>query len=281
MIWRYAKKITKAILPHQSLQKVLAGRARLCLAILPSLSFHPANLRIFTPQILAGIFTDNEIALAWEKDHPVIKELYGDDDKAEGINPGDRRALYYLIMTLKPRIILEVGTHIGASTLYIACALKRLNEGGKVTTVDILDVNDPLQGAWKHLGLSRSPKGFAEQLRCVDRITFHEGSSLEYMRTTKQRYDLIFLDGDHRADTVYQEVSLALPLLNANGVLLLHDYYPGGKPLFPNSDPVAGPFYALKRIKNENHGIKVLPLGALPWPTKQGTSITSLAVLTG
>jgi predicted O-methyltransferase YrrM len=141
-------------------------------------------------------------------------------------------------------------------------------------------VNDPLQGVWKQLGLSRSPKDFAEQLQCVDRITFHEGSSLEFMRTTRQRFDLIFLDGDHRADTVYKEVSSAFPLLSTNGVLLLHDYYPGGKPLFPNSGVVAGPFYALKRIKRENPAIKVLGLGALPWPTKEGTTITSLALVT-
>jgi predicted O-methyltransferase YrrM len=54
-------------------------------------------------------------------------------------------------MALNPRKVLEVGTHIGASTIYIAAALKRLNEGGKLTTVDIIDVNHPEQGSWKKL----------------------------------------------------------------------------------------------------------------------------------
>jgi predicted O-methyltransferase YrrM len=277
---KYSKDILKAILPHRYLQKAGAIRDRLSLANLPRLPFYPMNLRILTSGILTEIFTDQVIASPWEKDHASIKELYGDDDKFGGVNPGDRRALYYLIMALKPQNILEVGTHIGASTLYIACALKRLGKGGKVTSVDIVDVNDPIKGPWKEVGLSRSPQGLAEQLQCVDRITFHVGSSLEFMRATKQRYDLIFLDGDHRADTVYQEVSAALPLLSTNGVLLLHDYYPGGIPLFPNSGAVIGPFYAFKRIKSESPAINVLALGALPWPTKQGTTITSLAIVT-
>jgi predicted O-methyltransferase YrrM len=120
-------------------------------------------------------------------------------------------------MALKPQNILEVGTHIGRFYALHACALKRLGEGRSVTSVDILDVNNPVQGTWKHLGLSHSPKGFAEHLKCADRIMFHESSSLEFMRTTRARYDLIFLDGDHRAGTVYQEVSSALALLSEEG----------------------------------------------------------------
>jgi hypothetical protein len=155
MIGRQTRQILKAILPHQYLQKALALRAKLCLVMLPSLSFQPSNLRVFTPEVLAEMFADKEIASAWEKDHTLIKKLYGDDDKFGGVNPGD---LYYIIMALKPQNILEVGRHIGASTLYIACALKQLGKGGKVASVDIVDVNDPVKGPWKQLGLSHSPK---------------------------------------------------------------------------------------------------------------------------
>jgi predicted O-methyltransferase YrrM len=141
-------------------------------------------------------------------------------------------------------------------------------------------VNDPLHGAWKDFGLSRSPKDFAGQLQCVDMITFHATNSLDFMRTTLQHFDLIFLDGDHKAQTVYQEVSSALRLLNTEGVLLLHDYFPGAKPLFPDGGITPGPFYAFNRIKKESPSVKVIALGALPWPTKQGTTITSLAIVT-
>ncbi len=36
---------------------------------------------------------------------------------------------------------------------------------------------------------------------------------------------------------------------------------------------------ALRRIMRENPSIEVLPLGALPWGTKQGSNMTSLALV--
>lgn len=59
--------------------------------------------------------------------------------------------MYYLIRKFKPLSVLEVGTHIGASTIHRKC---------------------------------------------------------------EQTFGLIFLDGDHTAKTVYQEILAALRLLN-------------------------------------------------------------------
>ena len=98
-----------------------------------------------------------------------------------------------MIMALKPRNVLEVGTHIGASTLYIARALRRLNLNGRMTSVDIVDVNDPERGAWKQLGLPKSPQDFASHLECLDLIDFRTGSCLDFMHTTRLRYDFVFL----------------------------------------------------------------------------------------
>jgi predicted O-methyltransferase YrrM len=274
------RQAIKALLSQQYLQKAFAMRDRFDLAILPSRSFHPTNLRVLMTEQVERIFADTSIVSAWENDHASVKEFYSDEDKLGGVNPGDRRALYYLIMALKPKNVLEVGTHVGASTLYIATALKRLGAGGKVNSIDIVDVNDPLRGAWKSAGLSRSPRRSAELLKCASHISFHMSDSISFMRTTKEQFDFIFLDGDHRARTVYQEVISAMPLLSKDGIVLLHDYYPGAKPLFPDGSITSGPFYALNRIKRESPNMKVIALGELPWPTKQGTNITSLAIVT-
>lgn len=247
---------------------------------LPKQEFDSGNLCEVDRFLLADIFKNEDITAAWEKDHIEIKELYGDDEKMGGVNPGDRRALYYLIMALNPQNVLEVGTHVGASTLHIARALKRLNQNGRMTSVDIADVNHPDRGAWKELGLSRSPRGFAQHLECIDQIDFHTGACLDLMRTTRNRYDFIFLDGDHSAGAVYQEVSAALSLLKKGGAILLHDYHPEAKSLYPDNATIFGPFYALERIRKENAAIDVLPLGDLPWPTKQGKNVTSLALVT-
>jgi hypothetical protein len=61
---------------------------------------------------------------------------------------------------------------------------------------------------------------------------------------------------------------------------VLHDYYPGRRPLFPDGHVIPGPAQALERIRRENVRIAARPLGVLPWPTKQGVNVTSLALLT-
>jgi Methyltransferase domain len=93
-------------------------------------------------------------------------------------------------------------------------------------------------------------------------------------------FDLIFLDGDHSAAKVYQEVCLALKRLHGGGVILLHDYFPDNKPLWSDGSLVPGPFMAIERLRSEDSNLKVEPVGGLPWPTKYSSNVTSLAVLT-
>jgi predicted O-methyltransferase YrrM len=273
------KQLTKVVVPKRVLNHAVATKDRLVLASTPQNSFDSVHLRSGVTLSPQHIFDNADVLASWKEDEPCIRNLYGDRDVMGGVNPGDRRALYYLIMVLTPRSVLEIGTHIGASTLHIALALKRLNQGGRMATVDLVDVNDPQHGPWKQLGLAKPPKEFACELRCLDRVEFCTAACLNFMKESRERYDFIFLDGDHRARAVYCEVAAALPLLANDGVILLHDYYPEGKPLYPDNGTIVGPFYALERIKKEQPSIDVLPLGLLPWPTKLGTNATSLALV--
>ncbi len=271
-----AKEFIKAVVPRSVLNRIRGARDCAQLAMLPSGRFDAANLRKSSSVRLPEIFCDRGIEAAWEEDHKAIVALFADLDRYGGVNPGDRRALYYLIMALKPRNVLEVGTHIGASMLYIARALKRF--GGAMTSVDIVDVNRAADAPWKQLKLARSPEEFAAKLGCAGQAAFHTGPSLDFMRGTKEKFDLVFLDGDHSAHAVYQEAGAALSILAPGGVILLHDYYPEAKALYPDNVIITGPFQALARVGKENPAVTVMPLGMLPWPTKQGTNATSLAL---
>lgn len=273
------KKLIKTILPQCIIVKAVALHDMLHLGMVSTQVFDAQNLRSAAHIELSDIYSSAEITQIWDQDAAQITEIYGNDDNYGGVNPGDRRALYYLIMALKPQNALEVGTHICASTLHIACALKQLNENGAITTLDIVDVNHPQTGPWKSVGLPKSPETYAQDLECRALINFKIGPCQDFMKSTDQRYDFIFLDGDHSAKSVYEEMSCALPLLNEGGVILLHDYYPGGKALYPDGGTITGPYKAMERIKAENPSISVLPLGALPWPTKLGTNLTSLALV--
>ena len=275
------KEYVKSVLPPPLLDLARKYISHSQLFMTPVRNFIPDNLKPLSDTDIECVFSNPAFSPSWEIDHKSIKSVYGDEDNLGGVNPGDRRALYYLIMAFVPGHVLEIGTHIGASTLHMACALKQLgNKHSKITTVDIADVNHPETAAWTDIGLAASPSKFAKRLGCLDYIDFRTMPSLDWMRTVKHRYDFIFLDGDHSATAVYQEVSAALRLLNPGGVILLHDYYPEGKVLFPDRNIVVGPYTALERIKKETRSLTVLPLGDLPWPTKQGTHSTSLALVT-
>jgi len=112
-----------------------------------------------------------------------------------------------------------------------------------------------------------------------DFVNFIIEPSLLFMRKCNDKFDFIFLDGDHSPQTVYQELPLAFNLLTSNGIILLHDYFPDGKSLWGNRPPVKGPYLALKRLLDEKHALRVVPLGKLPWQTKFNTNITSLAIV--
>jgi predicted O-methyltransferase YrrM len=199
-----------------------------------------------------------------------------------GMNPGDRRALYYLVRHLRPERVLEIGTQAGASSVHLAAGLADARSGPaerRLLTVDIKDVNHPEAAAWRSFRLPQSPGDAMHRLGYGALVEFRVGRSLEVLGKSGERYDLIFLDGDHRLKTVAAEIPLALARLRPGGLLLLHDFFPGLRPLWPDGKVIEGPQRAVLRLQRAGWPIEVLPLGELPWPTKLGTSRTSLALL--
>lgn len=227
-------------------------------------------------------FRSEAIAEEWRT---VEKEIapFRITDQAGGVNPGDRRAIYYLIRHFKPHKVLEIGTHIGASTIHIAAALRRADpeqlERPHLTTIDIVDVNDAGSSVWLEYGSTYSPIEMARSLAVDDYVTFVRRRSLEYFADSRERYDFIFLDGDHAAHTVYREVPAALRLLRANGLILLHDYFPELRPLWADGSVIRGPWLAIERLRSEGADLNAVPFGDLPWPTKLESKRTSLALL--
>ncbi len=243
----------------------------------PKLPFEGNALRPVSRIDLAAIMNDAVVGAAFAADNARIASIYGTSEIFGGVNPGDRRALYHLTAHFKPKRVLEIGTHVGASTIYIASALRRFVDGGQLTTADIADVNAP-GAAWKFLGMSASPAQYVANLGLEGITTFVTKPAAEMLRT-RDRYDLIFLDGDHSSLAVYREISAALGILNPAGLILLHDFYPGRKPLTPDGGAISGPAAAADRINSEATDIAFVPLGILPWQTKGGGNATSLALV--
>lgn len=279
------KSFVKKIIPRPLavvIYKQLNNKRQRDFSKLPKINCDTSNLLSQDAISLDRIFKDSTTDKSWTKAQQKISE-FNIPDLTGGVNPGDRRAIYYLIRNLKPKSVLEVGTHIGSSTVNIACALEdnktENNIIGRLKTVDIRDVNDTNEKPWLLFGAKYSPLGMITKLNFQDFVNFIVGSSITFFKTKEETFDFIFLDGDHAASTVFKEVPAALKRLNPNGVILLHDYFPNGKPLWNNKPALKGPYLAIKKHINQGANFTVIPLGDLPWETKLNTNTTSLALL--
>ncbi len=256
------------------------------LSSLPRAEIDASKLGAIDKGEIERILTEPRLHDEWRVLAKEIEELIVIEDmKTGGVNPGDRRALYYLVRALGLKRVLEIGTNVGASTIHIAAAMKvnlladeKPNEHSLVT-VDIVDVNHAPDAFWRLGGLPRSPRNNIEAMGMMEHVTFVTNSSLTYLDECDGSFDLIFLDGDHSAAMVYQEVPRALRRLRESGLVLLHDFFPKNRPLWSDRAVVPGPLLAVKRLVREQANVCVIPLGSLPWPTKLHSNVTSLAVL--
>ncbi len=114
--------------------------------------------------------------------------------------------LQQLVETLKPKLIVETGTFMGISTLWLAQGL-RANGAGKVITCEY----DPVVYAKAVERIEAS--GLNEW------IDARNESSLEMQ--VDGEVDMLFSDSDPGLREA--EVRRFLPLLRANGVILIHD----------------------------------------------------------
>jgi predicted O-methyltransferase YrrM len=240
-------------------------------------SIEVANLAHLLPSQVATWFRSPEIDEQWNIAASRLTDLCPiKDGTTGGVNPGDRRALFYLVKALQPISILEIGSHVGASTIHLAAAMPPKS---RLTTVDIIDVNDGADAYWRGYGLQRSPRQMMKELDRDMEIDFVAADSITFLKTTDQKFDFIFLDGDHSKNTVLREVPKALKVLKENGVIILHDYFPNNQPLWSNGGLISGPFKATEKLRAAGADFKVIPLGTLPWPTKLDSHITSLAIM--
>jgi predicted O-methyltransferase YrrM len=234
---------------------------------------------------LSALLSSDLRASEWNEAEATLAS-FGISESAGGVNPGDRRALFCLLRGLGAASVLEIGTHVGSSTVAMVAALalgSRLGErlSPRLVTVDIVDVNDERTAPWVQLGSTHSPRQMIAGMGAEGWVRFVNAPSLEFLHGNSELFDVVFLDGSHAAKAVYREIAAALGSLEAGGFIVLHDFFPGGMPLWSNGIVIPGPWLAVERLLSEGAPIDVLPLADLPWKTKQGSRMSSLALLVG
>src|SRR6266511_3475177 len=111
---------------RQQINKYLERRRHIkreqqALREIPVLSGSSAPLKILTPGDLNKLLNCPDLQADWSRvQHELDVACQIEDGTTGGVNPGDRRAVWYLIRGLNARSVLEIGTHVGASTVHIA-----------------------------------------------------------------------------------------------------------------------------------------------------------------
>lgn len=160
--------------------------------------------------------------------------------------------LNLLVHMTKAQSILEIGTAIGYSTIWLARAAERT--GGHVTTIDLNKDR-----------LGRSIKYF-ERAGLQERITTLEGDARKILPTLDSKFDFVFIDA---AKGEYLEyLSHIYPLIAPEGLLvvdnvLFRGWVVPGSDFVPKYDRMVGGLrqFLQDLCQNSDFSTTVLPFG--------------------
>ncbi|MCL4136992.1 UNVERIFIED_CONTAM: hypothetical protein GTU68_000802 [Idotea baltica] len=139
-----------------------------------------------------------------------------------------------IIFELKPKLIVEFGSHMGGSALFFSNILSLINQEHKVFSVDI-----------SHASLTDLAKNNPD-------IEFLESSStdksvqtrIDYLRDQYKGPVFFILDSDHTKKHVYSELELIRSVTKTGDYIIVEDGIVNGNPVVPEYGE--GPLEAVK-----------------------------------
>tara|TARA_B100000963_G_C22638201_1_gene678782 strand:+ start:2399 stop:3262 length:864 start_codon:yes stop_codon:yes gene_type:complete len=235
------------------------------------------NFKLSHDKKLLNDFYSQSLEIEYKKDYSKYLKAFNLPENSGGINIGDQKALYFITKIHMPIRILELGTHIGCSTINFLIASQNNKNFENLTTVDIVDVNDKKISNWKKYHSSFSPKEMSEKINMQDKITFVNDFTDNFLKKNEQKYNLIFIDAGHSFDKAYKDLYLSTNFLEDDGIIIMHDIYQFKHFSFRKSY-LNGPYLALKKI-SKKFNFEINLLHSLPWRTKDEGNLTSLGIL--
>ena len=139
-------------------------------------------------------------------------EEYADSHAIPIIGPLVGRLLYNLAKASQSKKILEIGTAIGYSGIWLARAVAP--QKGSVTTIDM----DPERVKIAKKNISEA--GLEGAVRVI------EGNALKVLPTLKAEFDMIFLDSDK--DVYPDAFKMSVPMLRKGGLFIADNALWGG-----------------------------------------------------
>ncbi|RTL77241.1 MAG: class I SAM-dependent methyltransferase [Bradyrhizobiaceae bacterium] len=121
--------------------------------------------------------------------------------------------------------ILEIGSYEGRSAVFFLNYLPR----STIVCVDVFSVYE-FAKAWPDIvaQLPRIERRFDRNVRefgsRVKKIKANSTDLLKQLRFRFRSFDIIYIDGDHRAKAAHDDCMLSWPLLSEGGVMIIDDY---------------------------------------------------------
>lgn len=182
--------------------------------------------------------TDRFVDLYYSGNHPILEWRGYELLK----NPCDLWVYIELIKEIRPKYIIETGTHHGASALYYSDMAKML---GIQTTVITIDINPKIDYDLKTTNII-SLKGIStskEIIVQIEKIVNHNDTII------------VILDSDHSKKNVLNELNLYSKFVSKDSYLIVEDTIINGHPTFPSHGP--GPYEAIEDFFKINDSFSV------------------------
>lgn len=185
---------------------------------------------VFTPEIEAYIRN-----LAPERPAFMVEmEKYAVDNYVSIIPPEVAQFLTFLVRLRQARKVLEIGTAIAYSTIWLAWAVAPWD--GHVTTIEIN--NRRVEAALKNI----------REAKLEDRITLLQGHAVDIIPDLQDTYDFIFIDA---AKGQYQWFFEELyPRLEPGGLLVADNVLAEGKVVVPDEELRHRQKTAVRRLRD-------------------------------
>ncbi|HYE03466.1 MAG TPA: class I SAM-dependent methyltransferase [Phycisphaerales bacterium] len=188
-----------------------------------------------------------------------LKRLYADPLAfPSSLSPEAGLLVHALVRNLRPRVVIETGTFLGVSTIWMAAALKENGDAGVVHTFDYFG---PIEkGPYRDAELKEDRIGrVAESIAragLAEHAVLHRGNTAFEIRAAHAELraaggvQLAFLDADHGVWGVLQDFWATEEVLQTGGLVLLHDTFPdlcgghaGGRHLLDTANRVGAGLY--------------------------------------
>jgi predicted O-methyltransferase YrrM len=137
-------------------------------------------------------------------------------DELTRISEPEGMWIYETCRRLKPKRTLEIGLAYGFSTIYILAAIDQTGAGHHTAL-------DPFQDSWHGVGaLQAKHLGMESSFQMLEEFSV---AALARFATQKNRFELIYIDGNHRFDDVVVDFTLAAEVCPMGGNIILDDMW--------------------------------------------------------